>query len=85
MPGRHRGTPSQPYPPDGAVSDTRKSLRSLRLWGSRLAIIDNGRIVAGSTPDALKARVGKASGHDGTLEDVFMGLTGRPLRVEEEE
>jgi hypothetical protein len=31
-----------------------------------------------------KVEVGKANGHDVTLEDVFMELTGKKLRVEEE-
>ena len=39
----------------------------------RVAIMDNGRIVAIDSPSQLKAI------HGGTLEDVYMKLTGRPL------
>lgn len=44
----------------------------------RLAIIDNGKIVAIDTPEALKARASTA-GHAASLEDVFMEFTGRSL------
>jgi ABC-2 type transport system ATP-binding protein len=43
---------------------------------NRVAIINQGRIVALDTPDALKAGAGRP---DATLEDVFMELTGRHL------
>ena len=48
----------------------------------RLAIIDNGRIVAEGTPEELKSRVG---GTGVTLEDVFMQFTGRSLEDGDEE
>ncbi len=48
----------------------------------RLAIIDNGRIVAEGTPEELKSRVG---GPGVTLEDVFMQFTGRSLDDGDEE
>lgn len=43
----------------------------------RVAIIDQGRIVALDTPAALKAAYG--AGENMTLEDVFVKLTGRQL------
>ena len=43
----------------------------------RLAIVDHGIIIALGTPTELIARHG---GEGGTLEDVFMNLTGRRLR-----
>ena len=46
----------------------------------RVAIIDQGRIVALDKPEALKAN---ASQPGATLEDVFLGLTGRYLYREE--
>jgi ABC-2 type transport system ATP-binding protein len=49
----------------------------------RIAILDEGRIVALDTPAGLKARVTGSNGHEPTLEDVFMALTGKKL-VEEE-
>lgn len=44
----------------------------------RVAIIDDGRIVALDTPAALKEGA-KRNGHEPTLEDVFMQLTGKEL------
>jgi ABC-2 type transport system ATP-binding protein len=46
----------------------------------RIAIIDDGRIVVLDTPEALKKRYGLP-----TLEDVFVELTGRDLRDDENE
>jgi ABC-2 type transport system ATP-binding protein len=45
----------------------------------RVAILDEGRIVALDTPSQLKAMVTPSNGHDTTLEDVFMELTGKAL------
>jgi ABC-2 type transport system ATP-binding protein len=51
----------------------------------RIAILDEGRIVAEDTPDGLKKRVPSSNGHAPTLEDVFMKLTGKQLVSEEED
>ena len=50
----------------------------------RVAVVDHGRIIAEGTPKELIARLGepKVITHHGTLEDVFMALTGRHLRDE---
>jgi len=48
----------------------------------RVAILDEGRIVALDTPAGLKAQVGRSNGHEPTLEEVFMELTGKRLRQE---
>jgi ABC-2 type transport system ATP-binding protein len=50
----------------------------------RVAIVDHGRIIADGMPQELIARLGapKVITHHGTLEDVFMSLTGRHLRDE---
>jgi ABC-2 type transport system ATP-binding protein len=47
----------------------------------RIAIIDDGKIVALDTPAALKHLIGAQSGKNGTttMEDVFMALTGKSL------
>jgi ABC-2 type transport system ATP-binding protein len=50
----------------------------------RIAIIDDGRIVALDTPAGLKGRVPQDNGHEPTLEDVFMALTGKALIKEED-
>jgi ABC-2 type transport system ATP-binding protein len=50
----------------------------------RVAIVDQGKVIALDTPKALIATLGepKVITHPGTLEDVFMSLTGRHLREE---
>jgi ABC-2 type transport system ATP-binding protein len=48
----------------------------------RIAIMDRGRVVALDTPAGLRTLVPGANGHIATLEDVFLGLTGRPLEDE---
>lgn len=51
----------------------------------RVAIIDKGKIVSLDTPDKLKKLVPQMNGHAPTLEDVFMELTGRTLKADEED
>jgi ABC-2 type transport system ATP-binding protein len=48
----------------------------------RVAIVDQGRVIAEGAPRDLIASLGapKVVVHEGTLEDVFMSLTGRHLR-----
>jgi ABC-2 type transport system ATP-binding protein len=50
----------------------------------RVAIVDHGKMIALDTPKALISAFGapKTIVHEGTLEDVFMSLTGRLLRDE---
>jgi len=43
----------------------------------RIAIVDEGRIVALDTPERLKMMIPSPNGDRPTLEDVFIGLTGR--------
>ncbi len=50
----------------------------------RIAIIEGGKIVALDTPAALKQMIPR-NGHEPTLEDVFLELTGKKLVKEEEE
>jgi len=47
----------------------------------RIAVIDNGKIVALDTPAELKRQLGAQSGKNGsaTMEDVFLALTGKSL------
>ncbi len=51
----------------------------------RIAIIDEGRIVALDTPEGLKGRIPGSNGKRTTLEDVFLQLTGHRLEEEKEE
>jgi ABC-2 type transport system ATP-binding protein len=50
----------------------------------RVAVVDQGHVIALGAPAALIAELGKPKvvTHHGTLEDVFMALTGRHLRDE---
>ena len=50
----------------------------------RIAIIDGGKIVALDEPAALKQMI-PHNGHEPTLEDVFLELTGKKLVKEDEE
>ncbi len=49
----------------------------------RIAIIDGGKIVGLGTPEDLKALITQ-NGHEPTLEDVFLELTGKKLVKEDE-
>ena len=49
----------------------------------RIAIVDQGKIVALDTPQALKRLIPR-NGHEPTLEEVFLELTGNQLVKEEE-
>jgi ABC-2 type transport system ATP-binding protein len=65
---------------------TTHSMEEAQAVCDRVAIMDNGKIVAVDTPAALIAahrddpRVREVAHGDVTLEDVFIGLTGRELR-----
>jgi ABC-2 type transport system ATP-binding protein len=50
----------------------------------RIAIIDGGKIVALDTPAALRQALPR-NGHEPTLEDVFLELTGKHLVKDDEE
>jgi ABC-2 type transport system ATP-binding protein len=50
----------------------------------RIAIVDNGKVVALDTPTALKRLIPR-NGHEPTLEEVFLDLTGNQLVKEEDE
>jgi ABC-2 type transport system ATP-binding protein len=51
---------------------------------NRIAIIDSGKIVALDTPQALKQIINR-NGHEPTLEEVFLELTGKALVGEDQE
>jgi ABC-2 type transport system ATP-binding protein len=68
----------------GTVLITTHYMDEAEALCDRVAIVDHGRIIAQDTPKALIAALGapKVVTHEGTLEDVFMSLTGRHLREE---
>ena len=55
---------------------------NLKLQPHRVAVVDQGRVIALGAPRELIASLGepRVITHHGTLEDVFMALTGRHLR-----
>ncbi|MDO5127780.1 MAG: hypothetical protein Q4D54_08535 [Eubacteriales bacterium] len=47
---------------------------------TRIAIMDNGKIIACGTKEELKDMVRKEGEGDISLEEVFLSLTGKKLR-----
>ncbi len=68
---------------DATILLTTHDMQEADVLCDRVAILDEGRIVALDTPEGLKAQVARANGGEVTLEDVFMELTGKRLREEE--
>jgi ABC-2 type transport system ATP-binding protein len=68
----------------GTVLLTTHYMDEAEVLCDRVAVIDRGRVIALGTPRDLIASLGapKVVTHHGTLEDVFMALTGRHLRDE---
>ena len=63
---------------DATILLTTHDMNEAEALCDRIAILDDGKIVAEDTPAGLKARVAR-NGHEPTLEDVFMELTGKQL------
>jgi ABC-2 type transport system ATP-binding protein len=68
----------------GTILLTTHYMDEAEVLCDRVAIVDHGKIIALDTPKALVSALGapKVVVHQGTLEDVFMSLTGRHLRDE---
>jgi ABC-2 type transport system ATP-binding protein len=68
----------------GTILLTTHYMDEAELLCDRAAIVDQGKVIALDTPGALIAALGapKVVTHQGTLEDVFVALTGRHLRDE---
>jgi ABC-2 type transport system ATP-binding protein len=66
----------------GTVVLTTHYMDEAEVLCDRVAVVDHGRIIALGAPKELIAQLGapKVVTHHGTLEDVFMSLTGRHLR-----
>jgi ABC-2 type transport system ATP-binding protein len=64
---------------DATILLTTHDMQEADALCDRIAILDEGRIVALDTPAGLKGLVPGTNGHDPTLEDVFMELTGKRL------
>ncbi len=68
----------------GTVLITTHYMDEAETLCDRVAIVDHGHVIAEDSPKALIASLAapKVVVHEGTLEDVFMSLTGRHLREE---
>jgi ABC-2 type transport system ATP-binding protein len=62
---------------------TTHDMKEADILCDRVAIMDKGNVVAMDTPAELKKLVPRENGHEPTLEDVFLALTGRKLKDEE--
>lgn len=66
---------------DASVLLTTHAMEEAERLSDRIAIIDEGRIIACDTPSKLRERF-RLNGRLPTLEEVFLALTGKPLEVE---
>ena len=68
----------------GTVLLTTHYMEEAEILCDRVAIVDHGRVIALGTPHELIASLANVTAvtRHGTLEDVFVGLTGRHLRDE---
>ena len=68
----------------GTILLTTHYMDEAEVLCDRVAVVDHGKIIALDTPKALIAALSapRTIVHQGTLEDVFMSLTGRHLRDE---
>jgi ABC-2 type transport system ATP-binding protein len=69
---------------DATILLTTHDMHEAEALCDRIAILDEGRIVALDTPAGLKRLVPPDNGHEPTLEDIFMALTGKELIKEED-
>ena len=70
---------------DATIVLTTHDLTEAERLCDRIAILNEGRIVAEGTADELKERVARDHGREPTLENVFMAYTGRSLDDDVEE
>jgi ABC-2 type transport system ATP-binding protein len=63
---------------------TTHDMKEADVLCDRVAIMDKGSVVAMDTPAELKKLVPQENGQEPTLEDVFLELTGRSLKSEED-
>jgi ABC-2 type transport system ATP-binding protein len=69
---------------DATILLTTHDMHEAEALCDRIAILDEGRIVALDTPAGLGKLVPQQNGDPATLEDVFMALTGKQLIKEED-
>jgi ABC-2 type transport system ATP-binding protein len=68
----------------GTILLTTHYMDEAEVLCDRVAVVDHGKVIALDSPKALISALGapRTIVHEGTLEDVFMSLTGRHLRDE---
>ena len=68
----------------GTILLTTHYMDEAEVLCDRVAIVDHGKVISEGAPGELIATLGapKVVTHQGTLEDVFVALTGRHLREE---
>src|SRR3712207_9053319 len=64
---------------DATIVLTTHDLAEAERLCDRIALINDGRVVAEGTPDELKEMVARVHGKEPTLEAVFMTFTGKSL------
>jgi ABC-2 type transport system ATP-binding protein len=69
---------------DATIVLTTHDMNEAEALCDRIAILDEGRIVALDTPVGLKKLLPQDNGREPTLEEVFMDLTGKELIKEED-
>jgi ABC-2 type transport system ATP-binding protein len=69
---------------DATILLTTHDMHEAEALCDRIAILDDGKVVALDTPAGLKKLIPSSNGHEPTLEDVFMELTGKELIKEED-
>jgi ABC-2 type transport system ATP-binding protein len=70
---------------DATIVLTTHDLDEADRLADRIAILNDGRIVAEGTPSELRAKVAAEYGQEPTLHSVFMTYTGRSLDNDEDE
>jgi ABC-2 type transport system ATP-binding protein len=69
---------------DATILLTTHDMYEAEALCDRIAILDEGQVVALDTPAGLKKLVPQQDGREPTLEEVFMSLTGKALIKEED-
>jgi ABC-2 type transport system ATP-binding protein len=69
---------------DATILLTTHDMYEAEALCDRVAVLHDGVIVALGTPEELKALAPPVNGKPATLEDVFMALTGKALKTQED-
>ncbi|MEZ0239582.1 MAG: ATP-binding cassette domain-containing protein, partial [Chloroflexota bacterium] len=70
---------------DASIVLTTHDLEEAERLSDRIAVLNEGRVVAQDTPEGLKRLVAERHGQEPTMHAVFMTYTGRSLDEDVEE